>query len=738
MARRKSKQKRRRERSEGKAQIAPPSRRDRRPPKPSRAAPRDTALADRPPPSEHAPSPAPPAAGSARSRLVDLGLNLIRDGGPLSRADRAWAIGVGILSAALFATTLTGHTALGDAPESVAGVSSLGILHAPGYPAYVLAAWLFTKLIPFGSFAFQVNLFSLVCASGSVAGTYLLARRLEAARWASALGALALACGAAFWFYADFAKHDMFSGLALVVAVNLLLAWQASPSVGKLVGLGAAVGIGLGSSWPLAIMVLPAIALCFVLQRRLISLTGLAAVGLTALATTAALYGFVMIRAAQDPAVNWGDAETFGRLVSLINRADFKLEATQPRAGAGVQEPGEGSRAPEPLSPGLGALSPPRHSEIGGLAALGALQPLSRHTTRSMGVDLAVTYEELGLAGMVLAGVGLGFSLWRRRGPPAYVLLALFLTNLVGTALAVGAYSFDGVHTALTREGFLLGSLVVLAVWLALGATAVTVAAARAVSTRERSVEDRAIVGLFAVPVLCLAVLLPSLLEHGGAQARASAPYADRFAESVFEELPDNAVVFIFGAERTQPLIYRQVVDGDRPDVTVVAADAVGLDWYREELAARLGRPLPPSNGITIEAQAAQLIRFLSRTRPVYLDFRTAQQLRPVLASVPHGLLAQPRIASGSQGGVPLSRFEHRVRAAGAAAGFPDPEWQNWPNSYVLAIYTSAGLEVAREYFNRRDAAGLRRALRYVLRMDSDNTVALRDLYILDTQGLPG
>lgn len=724
MARRKSKQKRRRDRAEGEARTAPPSRRDRRPPEPSPAARRETAVADRPPPSEHPPSPAPPAAGSARSRLVDLGLNLIRDGGPLSRADRAWAVGVGILSAALFATTLTAHTALGDAPESIAGVSSLGILHAPGYPAYVLAAWLFTKLIPFGSFAFQVNLFSLVCASGSVAGTYLLARRLEAARWASALGALALACGAAFWFYADFAKHDMFSGLALVVAVNLLLAWQASPSIGKLVGLGAAVGVGLGSSWPLAIMVLPAIALCFVLERRQMSLTGLAAVCLTALATTAALYGFVMIRAAQDPAVNWGDAETLGRLESLINRADFKLEGKQPRAGAGVQEPGGGSRAPQPLPPGSGDSSPPLHAGI--------------DTTRSMRVDLAVAYEELGLAGMVLAGVGLGFSLWRRRGPPAYVLLALFLTNLIGAARGAGAFSFDGVHTALTREGFLLGSLVALAVWLALGATAVTVAAARAVSARERSVEDRASVGLFAVPVLCLAVLLPSLLEHGGVQARASQPFADRFAKSVLDELPDNAVVFIFGAERTQPLIYRQVVEGDRPDVTVVAADAVGLDWYREELASRLGRPLPPTKGITIEAQAAQLIRFISRTRPVYLDFRTAQQLRPVLASVPHGLLAQPRIGSGSPRGVSLSRFEQRVRAAGAAAGFPDPQWQNWPNTYVLAIYTSAGLEVAREYFNRRDAVGLRRALRYVLRMDSDNTVALRDLYILDTQGLPG
>ncbi len=137
------------------------------------------------------------------------------------------------ISAILFATTLNGHPGLGDAPESVAGVAELGVLHAPGYPAYVLAAWIFTLLVPFGSFAFQVNLFSLVCASLSIAGVYLLARRCGAARWASALGALALAVGAGFWFYSGFAKHDMFSGLLFVAALNLLLAWQAQAEPGQ-------------------------------------------------------------------------------------------------------------------------------------------------------------------------------------------------------------------------------------------------------------------------------------------------------------------------------------------------------------------------------------------------------------------------------------------------------------------------------------------------------------------------
>ena len=46
-----------------------------------------------------------------------------------NRRDLAWAALTGVASAVLFATALTSHAYLGDGPETVAGVSSLGILH---------------------------------------------------------------------------------------------------------------------------------------------------------------------------------------------------------------------------------------------------------------------------------------------------------------------------------------------------------------------------------------------------------------------------------------------------------------------------------------------------------------------------------------------------------------------------------------------------------------------------------
>ena len=120
------------------------------------------------------------------------------------------------------------------------------------------------------------------------------------------------------------------------------------------------------------------------------------------------------------------------------------------------------------------------------------------------------------------------------------------------------------------------------------------------------------------------------------------------------------------------------------------------------------------------------------------MDLRTAQILHSELSFRPTGLLGRPSAVERPMADLPLSRFEQRVRSAAAAAGLPDPNWDVWPNAYVLDVYTSAAHEVARAYFRRGDAAGLRRALRYVLYIHPENVLARRNLYILNTQGLPG
>src|SRR6476659_9815265 len=91
--------------------------------------------------------PAPTGANRPARKPVKKGTPEVTLPAPLTARDGIGALVVTVLAAALFATTFSSHVATGDAPESVAGVRSLGILHAPGYPSYVLAGRLFGTLV---------------------------------------------------------------------------------------------------------------------------------------------------------------------------------------------------------------------------------------------------------------------------------------------------------------------------------------------------------------------------------------------------------------------------------------------------------------------------------------------------------------------------------------------------------------------------------------------------------------
>ena len=536
-----------------------------------------------------------------------------------TRADLGWAAATGLASAGLFATVITSHPGLGDAPETVAGVSSLGILHSPGYPAYVLAAHIFTLLVPFGDEAFRVNLFSLVCASLSVAGVQLLARRAGAARWAASLGALTLAVSAGFWFYADFAKHDVFSGLLFLISLHLALAWQVRPTTRRLVALAAAIGLGLASSWPLELLVLPAVAFILFASRRQLSLRGLAPATATGLAVIVAMYGFVMVRASENPPLNWGGATTVSRLISLIERSDFNSHGASSPAGRASASTGAAS-AHAPSGQGGGAL---------GVIAPGA-------ATGNVSGDVITFGRELGILGLLLAAFGLLVSLTRRRTAASYPLLIAFAANLIGATVVV---DFGAAHAGfsddLINEGFVLGCYFVLACWLAIGSGELV-----AIAGRVRLGGRGRLLAPVAGAVLAAAVVLPLALGNRSVVKRNSKPFADRYASSAFSELPPHAAVFILGAELTQPLIYRQVVYHQRRDVAVIAADGLSYGWYREQLSRRLGITLPRPTGSQI-LDTSGAIAAVSRVRPVYLDPQAAEALKSLIGYRPVGILSQ-------------------------------------------------------------------------------------------------
>lgn len=146
-----------------------------------------------------------------------------------------------------------------DAAELTTGAYTLGIVHAPGSPLYLLLGYAFTWL-PFGDIGYRVNLMSVVTSSLTVLFTYLIVYDLTRQR----LLALATAWFVAFSFYVwiTAVAAELYSLQGAFVTGLLLLAmkWREQQRPWQLCLLAFLFGLGTGNHLSLVLM-LPGFAL---------------------------------------------------------------------------------------------------------------------------------------------------------------------------------------------------------------------------------------------------------------------------------------------------------------------------------------------------------------------------------------------------------------------------------------------------------------------------------------------
>jgi tetratricopeptide (TPR) repeat protein len=331
-----------------------------------------------------------------------------------TRGDRAAAL---LLGAGVFAVDAWGACRtiyVGDSGELVTAVSVLGIPHPSGYPLYVLLGKLFTLLVPLGSNAFRMSLFSAFFAGATTALLYLLARRLECSRSAALTGALLLAVAPSFWAEANVQRVYTLNAFFVVLVATLALRWEDAPSDRRMAGVFFACGLGAANHTYMAILAF-AFSL-FVLVRDVGVLRRSRAILLSGAAFALGLfpYLYLPIRARMSPPLDWGDPQTLGRFLAVVSRKDFWGR--------------KWIRGPEDLVPiGLDWLkSFAVELSIGGavLALFGIFFSLRSRRRRA-----AVLFAFLGTGGnvaaMALHGSRSDIFIWHRYYIPAYVFAAL-------------------------------------------------------------------------------------------------------------------------------------------------------------------------------------------------------------------------------------------------------------------------------------------------------------------------
>ncbi|MBZ0307577.1 MAG: DUF2723 domain-containing protein, partial [Anaerolineae bacterium] len=118
-----------------------------------------------------------------------------------------------------------------DSSEFVTGAKTLGFVHAPGYPLYLMLLHLFLKL-PLGDIGWQGNLFSALCLALTAPFVYQILYRLTHSVGIALSAALIFVWSYEVWLTGLFAEVYALQLLTLAVCGWLLL-FPPSPSVGR-------------------------------------------------------------------------------------------------------------------------------------------------------------------------------------------------------------------------------------------------------------------------------------------------------------------------------------------------------------------------------------------------------------------------------------------------------------------------------------------------------------------------
>lgn len=327
-----------------------------------------------------------------------------------------------LLAVGLFAVYAAGAARtiyVGDSGELVTAVALLGIPHPSGYPLYVLLGKLFTLLVPWGSLAFRMSLFSAACAAAACGVVHRLCLRLGLHPVAALTGALLLAFAPSFWGEANVQRVYSLDALFVAAATATAFAWHRGRRPRSLIAAFFLCGLGAANHTFMAVYAV-ALAL-FALSVRPRPAPRTWALALLALGLGLLPYLYLPLRSRADPALDWGNPESLAAFLRVVSRRDFWSRAYVESAGDLVAVAADYARALV------------RESFVAGAALAAAGVAAARR--RGWPALLPLLVMAGNLLAMALHGSRTDLFVWHRYDIPSYAMLALLAA--LGTQLLV-------------------------------------------------------------------------------------------------------------------------------------------------------------------------------------------------------------------------------------------------------------------------------------------------------------
>jgi hypothetical protein len=184
-----------------------------------------------------------------------------------------------------------------DSPKFQFIGEALGTAHSPGYPFYVMATWLFTRL-DLGTLAYRVNLFSALCGALSCMCIFLTARRLGVTTLLSMAAALGAAASYPVWSNSVTAEVYTLAAALSGMAVYWLIAFAQTGKTWRLYAACAMWAMGFGNHLTI-VGILPAAVIYGIVKDRSVLRPQVAIPAATIGLIGVAQYWFIAIRTMQ-------------------------------------------------------------------------------------------------------------------------------------------------------------------------------------------------------------------------------------------------------------------------------------------------------------------------------------------------------------------------------------------------------------------------------------------------------
>lgn len=173
---------------------------------------------------------------------------------PCARREVCGSLAAILIPLTVYAITMAPTVYGLDSAELTAGAYSLGIVHSPGAPTYMLLGHLFSK-IPIGDVGFRLNLLSAVFGAATVFVVYRINRELKFSIPSALIAAWLLAFSFYFWAWALvaelYAPHAFFASICYLC----LLKWRQTHSRRALLTGAILLGLGLGNHTALVLLI---------------------------------------------------------------------------------------------------------------------------------------------------------------------------------------------------------------------------------------------------------------------------------------------------------------------------------------------------------------------------------------------------------------------------------------------------------------------------------------------------